>query len=356
MKKGKWIGLAAITIALGAGVFFGDRKWSAAKKSSREDALALMPSEASAVLFAEFDGLRESPFFTRLLTWAPGPPADADYAQFVKETGFDYEHDLDRVVIAMLKRGSGSALFAILDGKFDRRKISAYALKTGSSTKADGREIFSVALSGSSKKNSFTFLRNDRMALTNDADLAIFLRATRQTEDAEEWRKRFGRLAGSPVFAVIRQPSGAGLAAEVPGGLRSPQLSVLLDQLEWITLAGKPEDDRLRAVVEGECRAEVTARQLVDLLNGVVILAQAGLNDARTRRQLDPAAREAYLELLRSADISKFDRGDTHAVRLVFEITPGFLEAVRRAPPPIADPAPGKALPGKSPPSRKGHT
>src|SRR5256885_10925111 len=46
---------------------------------------------------------------------------------------------------------------------------------------------------------------------------------------------------------------------------------------------------------EGECTAEATARQLVDLMNGVVILAQLGLNDAKTRQQLDPAAREAYL-------------------------------------------------------------
>jgi len=51
----------------------------------------------------------------------------------------------------------------------------------------------------------------------------------------------------------------------------------LLDQLQWITLAGKPENDRLRVVAEGECTAEATARQLVDLMNGVVILAQLGL-------------------------------------------------------------------------------
>ena len=358
MKKRKWIGLAAILVVLGAGVFLGYRRWGAPNKTSREDTLALMPSDASAVLFAEFDELRQSPFFAQLLAWAPKPQADADYAQFVKETGFDYERDLDRVAIAMVNRGQNSVLFAILDGKFDRRKISAYALKSGSSAKSGGREIFSVALSGGSKKISFTFLRNDRMALTNDADLGIFLGAKRRAEDAEDWRTRFERLAGSPVFAVIRQDAAAGavLAAQAPGGLRSPQLSALLDQLQWITLAGKPENDRMRAVVEGEYTVEATARQLVDLLNGVVILAQAGLNDAKTRQQLDPAAREAYLELLRSADISKLDRGDTRSVRLVFEITPGFLEAVRRARQAIPDSTPGKPVPGKSPPTRKGHT
>lgn len=356
MKKWKWLGLAAILIILGASVFFGYRKWGAPNKSSREDALALMPSDASAVLFAELNGLRKSPFFARFLAWAPKPQADPDYAQFVNETGFDYERDLDRVAIAMVKRGSDSALFAILDGRFDRHKISAFALKAGSSAISGGREIFSVALSGSSKKISFTFLRNDRMALTNDVDLPIFFGAEKRSDDAREWRARFERLAGSPIFAVFRQDAtiSSALAAQAPGGLRSPQLSALFDQLQWITLAGKPENDRLRVVAEGECTAEATTRQLADLLNGAVILAQAGLNDAKTRQQLDPGAREAYLELLRSADISKVDRGDSKSVRLVFEITPVFLEALRRAPPAIPDTSPVKPLPGRTTPPKKG--
>ncbi len=186
-----------------------------------------------------------------------------------------------------------------------------------------------MPVSGSAQKISFTFLRNNRIALTDDADLGIYLGASKRRGGVAEWRSRFERLAGSPVFAVIRQDAAAGaaLAAQAPGGLRSTQLSSLLDQLQWITLAGKPENDRLRVVAEGECPAEATARQLADLLNGVVTLAETGLNDAKTRQQLDPATREAYLELLKSTDVSKIDRGDTKSVRLVFEITPKFLES-----------------------------
>jgi hypothetical protein len=178
----------------------------------------------------------------------------------------------------------------------------------------------------------------------------------RPKDDNAEWISRFERLAGSPVFAVIRQDAAAGaaLAAQAPGGLRSPELSTLLDQLQWITIAGKPEDERLRVVAEGESAAETTTRQLADLLKGVVILAEAGLNDAKTRQQMDPAARSAYLELLKSADVSKIDRGDTKSVRLTFELTPGFFESARRAP----LPAPAPAKPGKASPShaRKGRT
>jgi hypothetical protein len=358
MKKRTWIGLVAVVVVLVAAVFFGYRKWGVQNGSARDEALALMPADSSAILFADFGELRQAPFVAKLYSWAPKPQADADYAQFVKETGFDYERDLDRMAIAVEKRGQDSTLFAILDGKFDRQKISAYALKDGSAVKTAGREIFSVPVSGSTKRIIFAFLRNDRIALTDDANLAVYLDAKERPQVVSEWRARFERLAGSPVFAVIRQDAavGAALAAQAPGGLRSPQLSTLLDQLQWITLAGKPENDRLRVVAEGECTAEATARQLVDVMNGVVILAQGGLNDAKTRQQLDPAMREAYLELLKSADVSKIDRGDTKSVRLVFEITPAFLEASRKAPPVMPDSAPGKPLPGKAPAPRKGHT
>src|ERR1700674_3073658 len=356
MKKRTWIGLTAIVVALGAAVVFGYRKWSVQNGSAREEALALLPTDAIAILFADFDELRQAPFVAKLYAWAPKPQADADYAQFLKETGFDFERDLERITIAVEKHGQDSNLFAILDGKFDRQKISAYALQDGSAVKTGGREIFSVPVSGTAKKISITFLRDDRIAVTGDSNLAPFIDAKKRAEDTADWRPRFERLAGSPVFAVIRQDAaiGAALAAQAPSGLRSPQLSTLLDQLLWITLAGKPENDRLRVVAEGECTAEATARQLVDLLNGVVILAQLGLNDAKTRQQLDPAAREAYLALLKSAKVSKINRGDTKSVRLVLEITPGFLEAARRAPPVVPDSAPSKPLPGKAPAPRKG--
>jgi hypothetical protein len=357
MKKRTWIGLAAIVL-LCAGALFGYRKWNAASGGSRDELLALMPNDASVIFFADFDEMRRATFLAEIYSWAPKPQTDAEYAQFVRESGFDYERDLHRVAIATEKRGQESVLIAIVDGKFDRQKISAYAGKVGSSAKTGGREIFSVALSGSSKKFFFAFLRNDRIALTNDADLGIFLAAGKRSADAPEWRARFERLAGSPVFAVIRQDAGAGtaLAAQTPGGLRSPQLSALLDQLQWITIAGKPDNDRMRVAAEGECTAEATARQLADLLNGVVILAQAGLNDAKTRQQLDPAARAAYLELLKNADISKLDRGNTKSVRVVLEITPAILEAARRAQLAAPESAPAKPLPENTPVSRKGHT
>jgi hypothetical protein len=358
MKKQTQVWLAIIVFLSIAATVFGVRKWSAPSVSTREEMWALMPTDASAVVFVDFTELRQSPFITQLYAWAPKPQADAEYAQFVKDTGFDYERDLNRIAIAVVKRGQDPALFAIVDAKFDRQKISAFALRGGAEVKTAGREIFSVPASATTKAVSFSFLLDNRIAVTNDSNLVVFLDTQKPSDDVAPWRARFERLAGSPLFAVIKQNAALGttLAARAPGGLRSPQLSTLLDQLQWITVAGKPENDRLRVVAEGECLTESTVRQLTDVLNGVLILAEGGLNDAKTRRQLDPAVRDAYLELLKSAEVSKIDRGDSKSVRLVFDLTPGFLEAARNASPVVPDSTPRKPPPRKGPLSRKGRT
>ena len=357
MKKQHWILVLAVVL-LSAAVFFGYQRWGPTISAPREELLSQLPSDATAVIFLDFDELRRAPFMARLHEWAPKPEFDADYSQFLKDTGFDYERDLHRAAFATRKKGQDSMIFAIADGKFDRAKISAYASRFGSIAKKGGLEIYSVPATGTAKQISFVFLKNDRIAVTSDTDLSALLSARNRKEDAAEWRTRFERLAGSPASAVIRQDAGAAsaLAAQAPGGLRSPQLSTLLDQLQWITLAAKPDNELLRVVAEGECATDATARQLADLLNGVVILAQAGLNDAKTRQQLDPATREAYLELLRSADISKLDRGGTKSVRLVLEITPKFLAAARTAMPALPDTSPAKPSPQRSTTHKKGRT
>jgi hypothetical protein len=333
MTKSKWIGaVTALLLLIAAGLYLYQQR-GASNSSGRDDLLDRMPADAGAVIFAEVAELRSAPFVAQLFAWAPQPTPDEDYARFLNETGFQYERDLDRIAIAFQKVGQDSVFFAVADGKFDRQKISALANKSGTVEKRSGKEIFAIPESANAKKIYLTFLSGNRIALTDRADFAQTLAAKKRSDDRVEWRARFERLGGSPAFAVIRQDAATGeaLTEHAPGGFSSPQLSTALDRLQWITLAGKPENDRLHIVAEGECASDDTARQLADLLNGVVALAEAGLNDVKTRQQLEPSLREAYLALLKSTEVSKLDRGDTKSVRLVFEITPALLESARRA-------------------------
>ena len=65
------------------------------------------------------------------------------------------------------------------------------------------------------------------------------------------------------------------------------------------------------------------------MLSGLLILAQAGLDDPKARKQMDPKLHDAYLAVLKSAEVDKVDRGSSKSVRLIFEISPQLLESAR---------------------------
>ncbi len=302
--------------------------------------LARMPANGTAVVFLDVAALRSSPFLAQLFAWAPRPAPDADYAQFVQATGFNYESDLDRVAIGFFRAADRSNMLVIADGRFDRVKISAYLQRSSKAAVRNGAAIFSIAPTGTAGASFLVFLREDCIAWTNDPSLeALFWQPD---PSAAEWRERFGRLSGTPVFAVVRQnpEAVAALAGQAPGGFRSPQLAALLAQLQWISIGAKPDGNLLRVVADGECESETTTRQLSEFLKGILLLAGAGLNGADTRKKLDPELREGYLELLQSADVQKVDRGTSKSVRMVFDVTPKLLQAVRAAETPVAAPKP----------------
>jgi len=320
--------LVLVALSLGATLAYLHYK-SSDPLAIRNEMLARMPTSANAVVFLDLAALRSSPFLAQLFAWAPRPTPDEEYAQFVQGTGFDYERDLDRVALAVSRASNGSIFLVIADGHFDHKKIEAYARRNGKSEARNGTTIFSIAASGTSQSLFFTFLREDRMAWTNDPSAAALF--WQPDPFAAEWQERYVREAGAPLFAVIRQDSGTAsvLAQQTPGGFRSPQLAALLAQLQWISIGAKPDGNLLRVVAEGECQSEATMRQLNDILSGILLLAQAGLNGGGTRSKLEPQLREGYLELLQSADVQKIDRGSSKSVRLVFDVTPKLLQAAK---------------------------
>lgn len=321
-------GVVAVLLLLGS--FLAYRYWHPGETfGERQHMLALMPEDSSSVIYIDWAQLRGSAAFSALLRWAPKPTVDSDYAQFLQATGFNYETDLDRLALAIRRDPHSTQAFAVVDGKFDRKKIEVYASQYGSLKIADGKTLFAVPLSGSNRKVYFTFLRSDRMEWANDS--SFFFQVPRK-DSAGEWREHFSRLEGTPIFGVLRQDSEAAAAlARAPSSLRSPELAALLAQLQWISISAKPDGNLLRVGIEGECLTESTERQLKEMVSGLVVLAQMGLNDPKTRKQLSPEVREGYLELLQSADIQQLDRGTSKSVRVIFDVTPKLLEAAQDA-------------------------
>jgi hypothetical protein len=329
----KLVALSAVLVAVVLGMILYFR-WSGNNPvASRGEMLGLLPGDPSAVGFVDVASLRNSPFLEQFFALAPQTTPDADYTQFVQATGFHYEKDLDRAAIAVMRQGNKATYAVIADGRFDRKKIENYASSTGKKEVVAGKTIYALNTNGNGHASFFTFLGDERIAWTDDPAYGAILLQKAGTIAAEDWRQHFERLAGTPLFTVMRQDSGAlaALNQQAPAGLQSPQLAALLAQLQWISLAGKPDGNLLRVVADGECMSEETIKQLRDFLNGMVVLAQMGLNDAKNRKQLDPALREGYLELLQSADIQKVDRGAWKSVRVVFDVTPKLLQAARDA-------------------------
>jgi hypothetical protein len=330
MPKTKLLLILVVAFLLGILFFFSYRHWSLHDSiANRAELLSLLPTDASAVGFLDLRQLRDSPFLAQVMLWAPQPAPDSDYAQFIQSTGFDYERDLDRLAVALNRQSGIDSVFAVAEGRFDRKKIEAYAARFGSLKTADGKTLFAVPSNGSERKAYFTFLRDERIAWANDS--SYFFQHPPHG-DPQEWRDHFSRVAGTPLFVVSRQDAvPAEALAQAPGGFRSPQLAALLSQLQWITISGKPEGNTLRVVFDGECVTEATAHQLKEFLNGLVVLAQMGLNDVKTRKQLDPDLRQGYLDLLQSADIQQVDRGTSKSVRVILDVTPKLLQAPRKA-------------------------
>lgn len=343
--KRKSIAISLTTSLVLAAAFLLYFLWFHSAPSGRDGVLSLMPGSAETVLFVDLQDMHQAPFFADLIASAPKPTVDPDYEQFRRDTGFDYEKHLDRIAISFEKHGAQQTFFAVANGRFDQKKIKDYAAKSGLVQKQSGREIFLLPVTGSSKRISFTFLRNDLIGFTNASDLSSLLKPPKTSENAN-WHARFERVAGSPFFVIFRndgitdamgwQPGAQSLAQRATGGLTSPQLSSLLMQLQWISVAAKPQDDRLRIIAEGEGSEERNARQLADLLNGVVLLARAGLGGATTQQQIGAATRDAYIELLKSVEVSRVDRGDAKSVRLMFDVTPQLLKSAPSSSPAAA--------------------
>src|SRR5215470_12665919 len=286
--------------------------------ANRAELMSLMPANGNTALFLDFSQLRSSPPFMQLLAIAPQQVPDHDYAQFTQATGFEYERDLDRIAISIDRQSQTQAVFAIAEGRFNRRKIEEYGARFGALKTADGKTLYAVPVNNSSHKVYFTFLRDDRIVWANDSSY-FFQQVAEGSQN--EWSEHFARVAGTPMFIILRQDAGVASAlAGAPGGLNSPQLAALINQLQWISIGAKPEGDLLRVVIDGEAPRENTTQQLKELLGGLIVIAQMGLNDPKVRKQLDPELRQGYLDLLNSADIQRLDRGTSKSIRMVFDV------------------------------------
>src|SRR5438046_2782331 len=135
--------------------------------SRRQQMLRLIPTDSTAVIFLDLDQFHNSPFLAKLYSWAPHPAEDSEYAQFVRDTGFSYERDLKKAVVAISNHGATTSKLAIADGKFDRKKIEAFLTRSAQPTQQGKWKIFHLQATAHDKPLSLVFLSDEPLAITD---------------------------------------------------------------------------------------------------------------------------------------------------------------------------------------------
>jgi hypothetical protein len=310
-----------LAIAVSAAVLVYLRRGPHAQSAAIPDLISRAPADAPFLFYADLAALRASPFLTQLAAVAPSPSADREYAEFVRATGFDYSRDLDRVVVAARPGTPTSSTVAVAEGRFDREKIASYALRTGKKERQNGVDVYVVPAGTPGKTVAFAFLDANRIALADSANLAPVLVPGTAGGLGPAMRERISRVSGAAILAVGQ----VGPVPEnvFPGGVRSDQFTNLARSLRWISLAARPEGDRMKVALEGECDTPENATQIAGTLDGLRLFGQAALSNPGTRQRLPPETLKLLETLLRVVEVSH----DSQRVRLTVELTAEMLRA-----------------------------
>jgi len=313
------------------------------------DILSQLPADAPVIAYVDAANLRalqNSALAAALGLAAPGPQADRDYANFVRDTGFDYTRDLDHAAVAFWPSNFGTSpkeinanrALVIADGRFDQQKISTASARNGTATTASDVSSAVWVIPGN-PTISYEFLAPTRMALASgDSDVLV-----RKLADID--RKRYGtrdpamqsriqRVAGAPLFAVARTDR---LPQSIYAPLHSsPQLEQIARSVQAITLAGQPDRNNLKITIDAECDALKNAVQLAFLLETGKMAGSMALSDPRTRSQMTKEQFTFVEALINRATINHQNK----IVRITLEITPDMLAAAPVPPKAAASHAP----------------
>ena len=289
------------------------------------DLLARVPSDSAAIIYLDATSFRNSPFLKQLLNSFGQIKEDQEYVNFVRDTGFDYSRDLDRAVLFVVppslektKAGADKwTTLALAEGRFERDKIIQHIKRNrGDSSLAEGTEIFTF---GADEPLSLTFLSPTRVAIAQEKGILIrWLREAKSPPSVTgvaEYQERLVRFSDAPLIVIGR----AGSLSSNPKS-KNPVEDVLrgiAQNIRWYALSARPEADRLRVALEGECESTLQAIQLGVLLEGAKLLLESALKDPGARREMKGEELALLDHIVRNGSIHR----DSNRVQLRVEFT-----------------------------------
>jgi hypothetical protein len=268
------------------------------RKHAPPDAVRLLPN-CDAVLYVNFEPVR----LLTGLTKTPPKERDPQYEDFVRETGFEFERDLDKAAFA-IHYGAGkkdeNRYSEILEGRFDHEKVSAYLKKLASATERyQDYDIYAIPVEGRTVR--VALLGVDIAAVSNVDSPDIIhgmidrYRGSALPFSGPDLTSQYYRSVpiGSIVWTIARPPAGGSSSEDhgellVPGGW-----SGLLPRSSVVVASARPLNEvHLRAdvILDSEAAAQKFAAQVatyLTLFKSLEISMDAGGPDKDVKAAFD---------------------------------------------------------------------
>jgi hypothetical protein len=315
----KRIAIIAVICGLAAAGAFAGYKIHVSKTFAADETSAMftaLPASAPVVVYVDAKTFRESSMYKKMIQDNPPPAPSGDYADFMKNTGFDFSRDLDRVAFAIESAQHGSKMTAVAEGRFDQAKIAAYATLKGKSTVRDGKTYYEFDEPKDNRTVEMTFLSPNRIRISSVEISTVAKKDDKSAPNEaipEDYTTRIARVSGSPLFAIADVRSWS-------GQVNLGNYTDLIRSIKRYTLTASPDGDALHIALEAECATAEDAQQLSSTANGMKMLAPSVLSGAMKNSPNSNSAASAN-KFMDSIQIT----ADGTRVKLAFAVTSDML-------------------------------
>jgi hypothetical protein len=339
-----WLALIILLVAVGLGIAVYEYSQAAPA------AMRLLP-DSDAVLFINLRLMRAAHVFREV----PPVSYDPDYEQFVKETGFQFERDLDQAAFALhapsMPQSNHEGFFErvryseIFIGRFDASRATAYFRKLAANTE-EYREAVIYTIPREDRSVRVTLLASDMVAVSNTPQAGAIHQMIDNYRAARWWapgpalvRQHYRQVPlGSIAWVLARVPAqqAQGPVLALPGGMEMPA--------RWLAgstiVASARQLGALHLRIEALTASEDDARRLLETARTFFAIVRS-LESSMTQGGADADVKALFSSLTVEENGAR--------VALTVTIPQGFI---RKALTPAPNP-PAQAQPGTPPNASK---
>ncbi len=314
MTRRRLLGL--LSLAAGAPAAIGWWLWRQRRDSS--ELFRRFPAEHLLLAYLDVERLRRARALAPLLRSTVEP--DSDYNAFVKQTGFDYQRDLDAAAVCYL----ADRAYIVARGRFDFERLRQYAVSQGGS--CDGASLERPCrMPGSRPLRKISFVSPAsgvlRMATAPEAD-AVSRLENASGLTAEPLARSVAKMHPERTFlwATATPASLDRLVAGAQG--LSPNLTLFskaLAEAQRAYLFLAEHSSGLQISLEAVCSTEEQAARMWRLLQGLHDLIGSLMRQARGKNPPDE-----WEKVVASAAVQQ----EKQTARVIWTLGPAALESL----------------------------